>query len=160
MLINEKLDEGLLTSQDKLRIDQDDDTPKLTQKLIELSNKMLGRDIPLYLDSKVKPYPQPDQVPTYSRKLVKEDGVLDWAKPAQQLEREVRAYAGWPRSATRVFGHKIIVTKARIAKPSAGDEKDKALIMRANPGWLEIIELIAPSGRKMSGADFLRGYKN
>jgi len=30
--------------------------------------------------------------PTYSRKLTKADGQLDWTKPAIQLEREVRAY--------------------------------------------------------------------
>lgn len=160
MLINKNLDEGMLISQEKLPIKSDYDAPELTQKLVELSSKMLNRDMPPYLDCKINPYPQPDQTPTYSRKLVKEDGILDWAKPAEQLEREVRAYAGWPRSVTRLFGHKIIVTKARVAKQPASQEKDDALIMRANPGWLEITELIAPSGRKMSGADFLRGYRN
>jgi methionyl-tRNA formyltransferase len=70
------------------------------------------------------------------------------------LEREIRAYLGWPKSVARIYGQKIIVTKARVAK----DQDDGALVMKCQPGYLEILELIGPSGRKMSGADFLRGY--
>lgn len=156
MLINKKLDEGQLIAQKSLKIGPDITTPQLTDQLVKLSNKMLLKYIPEYLAGTIKLYPQPKEPVSHSRRLVKEDGILDWGKPAMQLEREVRAYAGWPRSVTRVFGHKIIVTKAHVAK----NEKEGSLVMRANPGWLEIVELIAPSGRIMSGADFIRGYSD
>ncbi len=154
MLIVEKLDEGPLLSQEKVFIGPDITTPELTKQLTELSNKLLLRDIPKYLEAKLQPYPQPAGVPTYSRKLSKNDGVIDWQKPARQLEREVRAYQGWPKSRSNLFGHDVIITKARLAN----NQTDGELVMSAKPGWLEIQELIAPSGRTMSGADFLRGY--
>ena len=154
MLIDEKLDEGPLLVQKNLKIALEETAPSLTVKLIALSNQMLAENLPRYLAGELLPYPQPKDPPTYSRKLTKEDGVMDWSKPTQVLEREVRAYAGWPKSTTKIFGQKIIVTSARLAE----GEKDGALVMKASPGYLEILQLIAPSGRTMSGADFIRGY--
>ena len=81
---------------------------------------------------------------------------MDFTKSAKQLEQEVRAYAAWPRSVTTVFGHKIIIVRAKVVK----NRGDGGLVMRTAADWLEIQELIAPSGRKMSGADFIRGYSN
>jgi hypothetical protein len=49
----------------------------------------------------------------------------------------------------------VIITKARIAS----GEKDGALVIKCQPGWLEIVELSAPSGRTMAGAEFVRGYR-
>jgi methionyl-tRNA formyltransferase len=54
-----------------------------------------------------------------------------------------------------IFGKQVIVTKARVVNT----ESDGALAIQCNPGWLEIQELVAPSGRTMDGADFIRGYK-
>lgn len=156
MLINSKMDEGELIDQASYQISTDETIKTLTQQLIDLSNKLLIKDIPRYLAGGLQPYPQPDKPPTYSRKLTKADGLIDWQKPAESLEREVRAYQGWPKSYTTLFGHQIIITKARVA----ANEHDGKLTAACNPGWLEILELVAPSGRTMSGEAFLRGYSH
>jgi methionyl-tRNA formyltransferase len=157
MLINESLDEGLLIAQNELPINPQVTTPELTDQLIELSNQMITKYLPLYLDSKITPYPQPSSVaPTYSRKLVKEDGALDLSKSATRLECEIRAYTGWPKSRLQLFGHQVIVRKARVASSKA----DGDLVIECGNGtYLELLLLTAPSGRTISGADFLRGYK-
>jgi methionyl-tRNA formyltransferase len=79
---------------------------------------------------------------------------MDLHKPAERLEREVRAYAVWPKSRLSLGEHQVTVTKARVAQA----ETDGTLVIACNPGWLEILELTAPSGKTMSGADFKRGY--
>lgn len=157
MLINEKLDEGLLLDQQTLVIPTGITTPELTDALIKLSHVMLREDIPKYLAGELKPYSQQADIiePTYSRKLTKEDGTVDWRKPALRLEREVRAYAGWPKSTAKIFGHEVIVTKARVAK----NQNDGNLIIECQPDYLEILELVGPSGKTMTGGDFLHGYK-
>lgn len=156
MLINEKLDEGALIAQEPFNLTPDMTTPHLTHALVELSNAMLIKILPAYLSGDIKPYPQPQTPPTYSRKLTKEDGVLNTTKPAAQLEREIRAFAGWPKSKLTLFGHAIIVKKARVAT----SRTDGALVIPCGEQtFLEILQLTAPSGRTMSGADFLRGYK-
>ena len=108
MLINQQLDEGLLLDQQELAIESQDTTPSLTEKLIDLSSQMLATDLPEYLEGRLKPYAQPSDGISYSRKLVKEDGLVDWQKPAEVLEREVRAYAGWPKSRAKILARKLL----------------------------------------------------
>ncbi|HVI69677.1 MAG TPA: methionyl-tRNA formyltransferase [Magnetospirillaceae bacterium] len=156
MLINEKLDEGELLAQEPFILPPEITTPELTDALVVRSNILLIDTLPKYLAGSVKPYAQPATAPSYSRKLIKEDGVLDSKKPADRLALEVRAFAGWPKSKLTLFGHTIIVKKARVAS----NKSDGALIIACgNHTFLEILELTAPSGKTMTGADFLRGYK-
>ncbi len=156
MIINSKLDEGVLIDQQTYKIPADATINQLTEALVGLSNKMLIKDVPDYVAGKCVPYPQPGQPISYSRKIKKEDGALDWSKTAQQLEREVRAYKGWPKSYAQLFGRDIIVTKVRVAH----NELDGVLVIPCgSQTWLEVVELIAPSGRIMNGSAFLHGYK-
>lgn len=156
MLIDAGLDTGKILVQKSLPIAPDDTAPSLTNKLVDLSNKLLQEYLPKYLEGAIKPrsQPHPDRA-SYSHRLKKEDGIIDWNKPAWQIEREVRAYAGWPKSQAKIIGRDVILTKTRVA----GSQIDGDLVLKTGEGWLEIQELIAPSGRTMSGADFLRGYK-
>jgi methionyl-tRNA formyltransferase len=48
-----------------------------------------------------------------------------------------------------------VITRAR----TASGKKDGDLVIECQPGYLEVLELTAPSGRTMSGSDFIRGYK-
>lgn len=156
MVINEKLDEGELIAQEPYELPSTITTPQLTDELVALSNRMLIEKLPHYIAGEIQTYPQPDHTPTYSRKLTKEDSVVDTTKAADVLEREIRAFAGWPKSKLDLFGHNVVIKKARIA----ADETDGSLIVNCgNHTFLEILELTAPSGRTMSGADFIRGYK-
>jgi methionyl-tRNA formyltransferase len=156
MLIDESLDTGNLLAQEKLTISKMDTAPDLTKRLISLSNQLLGEAIPLYLAGDARPYPQDTNIePTYSRQLTKSDGQVNWGKPAEITEREIRAYLGWPKSLAKIFGKQVIITKAQVVE----GESDGILVIKCTPGWLEIQELIGPSGRTMSGADFIRGYK-
>jgi len=158
MVINEQLDEGKLLIQQTLSLKPDITTPELTQQLITISNSLIVSTLPEYLAGDIKPYNQSVEKPaTYSRKLTKDDGILDTAKPATQLEREIRAYLGWPKSRLTLFGkYDVIVTKARIANnPTDG----QLIISCGDNTYLEILTLTAPSGKSMSGEAFLRGYK-
>lgn len=156
MLIDTGLDTGKIIVQKSLKIDSLETTQSLTNKLIELSNQLLSRYIPNYLDSKVKPRRQshPDRA-TYSRKLSKIDGHIDINKPAEQLEKEVRAFIGWPKSYINIFNKDIIITKAHVSNIA----ESKIDIRCKDNNFLSIDELIAPSGRLMTSKDFINGYR-
>jgi methionyl-tRNA formyltransferase len=164
MLIDEKMDTGKLITQKTLHVKPDATTPSLTKELIILSNSLLLEYLPKYLSGKIKPRNQshPDRA-TYTRKLTKEDGIINWTKPAQQIEREVRAYLGWPGSRTTIFGKDVIITKASVS-PKTGDPgkhevKDNELLMYAGKGAL-VIERLKPAGKnEMSAPEFIRGYE-
>ena len=173
MLIEPALDTGKILVQKSLPIASSTTTPSLTQELIELSNSLLGEYIPKYFDGSVKPrsQPHPDRA-TYSRKLTKEDGRIDWAKPAEQIEREIRAFQGWPASYTELGGKEVTITKAHAVpsdtpgtKPGEVEvvfegKKVIALIVHCGSGQLCIDEL-KPAGKKeMSGSAFVAGHKD
>ena len=155
MIIEPTMDTGKIIVQKSLKINKTDTTPLLTDKLIDLSNQLLEQYVPMYLSGNIKPrrQPHPDRA-TYSRKLTKNDGLIDANKPAHQLECEVRAYSGWPKSYTKFNNKDIIITKAHVSKIA-----DTILDIQCQDSqYLIIDELIAPSGKKMSAINFLNGY--
>lgn len=156
MIIEPKLDTGKLITQTVLQTDlRTETTPSLTDKLITLSNRLLIEYLPRYMSGEITPknQPHPDRA-TFSRKLTKQDGILDFTKSATELEREVRAFAGWPKSHMMLFGRDIIVTKAHVRD----SPETKLDILCGDGTYFSIDELIGPSGRTMSGHAFLNGY--
>ncbi len=156
MLIEPTLDTGKLITQKSININKDDTIITLTNKLVDFSNKLLIEFIPKYTAGLVKPkrQPHPDRA-TYSRKLTKLDGQIDWKKPAEQIEREVRAFFGWPSSYAKILGHDIKITKSHVSMSSSNPLDIKC----GDNKFLTIDEIIAPSGKRMSAQAFLNGYK-
>ena len=61
----------------------------------------------------IEPLPQGDSDATYTQKIKKEDGIINWDKTAETIEKEIRAVAGWPKSRTRLGTIDSIITEAR-----------------------------------------------
>lgn len=163
MVIDAGLDTGKLIAYKSLPIAPDDTTPSLTDKLVDLSAALLTEYVPRYERGEVQPkqQPHPDRA-TYSRKLTKEDGVIDWQKPAEQIEREIRAFIEWPKSRTIIAGREVIVTKASVIKetlaPGVAKVENKQLIVGTGNESL-LIERLKPAGKQeMTTEAFLAGY--
>lgn len=161
MSITAGLDEGPLLAQDKIVIQPNDTSQSLTRKLIRLSDKMLVQYLPDYLEKSLEPYAQTGQ-PTYSRKLVKADGKVDWSKPAEVLEREIRAYHEWPKSTALVSNHELIIREADVVntsgKPGECTLTKEELVVFCGSGGLNL-KVVQPANRKeMPIQAFLAGY--
>lgn len=163
MLLVEAMDEGPLIGYGEYELSQTETTPTLTEALIELSDELLKALLPLYVQQPVLA----DQSVTgrtvsYSRKLEKSDGILDWTKPAEQLEREVRAFAEWPKSRTQLAGKDVVITSSKLSstagKPGTVVANKNELIICCNKGSLQILQL-KPAGKKeMTAEAFLAGH--
>jgi methionyl-tRNA formyltransferase len=171
MLIEPSLDTGKLITTKSLQITPDETTPSLTHRLIELSNQLLAEYLPSYMDGNIKPHaqPHPDRA-TYSRKLTKQDSIIDWTKPAEEIEREVRAFQGWPGSKAMLAGKEVIITKAHVTDEVLSDETkeigsafitlSKELAVPTGKNTL-VIDQLKPVGKKeMSGYAFIVGHKD
>lgn len=166
MRIVPAMDRGKLLTQVKYPISPTITTPELTQELGELSNRLLVRDLPRYLGGEIDPTPQVG-TPSYTRKLTKADGLIDWAKPAMQLEREVRAFIGWPGSNSPLFGREVTIcnaivvgspcTDANTTPGSVTTHQNSIIVTCGEITHLEITHLKPSGKREMSAADFLRG---
>jgi methionyl-tRNA formyltransferase len=171
MLLVEAMDEGPLLAVGETELHSDTATPELTEELVSITYALLKDTLPKYLEGQLKGSPQEEVAaivgysakPTYSRKLTKEDGILDWKKPAEQLTREVRAYLGWPKSRAMLGNHAVIITRAHA---SAGEGPpgrlwlaDKYLGVYCGTGVL-MIDRLKPAGKsEMSAESFLNGYR-
>ena len=164
MLLVAAMDEGPLLAQQPYPLSNAITTPELTNALIGVSDMLLADTLPKYMHGSVKPYPQDtNRQPTYSRRLTKADGIVDWHKPAYQLEREIRAYQDWPKSTTRLAGKDVVITMAKVCdrQGPAGTvviERNR-LILCCGEGALEVLRL-KPAGKPEMGAEaFLAGNR-
>lgn len=149
------MDAGPVYAQKKVSLNGTETKQELTERLLRLGGSLLIEHLPSILDGSLQPHAQREEQATYTPQISKADSILETTKAASLLEREIRAYAGWPKSKLELFGHTVVVTQAQVV--ATADEG--ALVIACNPGFLEIQTLTAPSGRTMSGAEFLRGYK-
>lgn len=164
MRIVERMDEGELLAQDSLHIESDMTGISLTEELIRLSNTMLNEHLPRYCAGDLQPFPQPDTPVTYSRKLAKADGRIDWAKPAAQIEREIRAFQPWPGSFTELNCVALTIQAASVldesGKPGTYELSRNKLIIYCGIGALSINRL-KPAGKgEIDIVSFLNGYRN
>jgi methionyl-tRNA formyltransferase len=164
MLLVAAMDEGPLLAFGEYQLPGDITTPILTDHLIQFSHMLLKHELPAYFDGK-KPSPQSvtKRAVSYSRKLTKADGLLDWKKPAQQLEREIRAFIEWPKSRATLAGKDVVITKAHVVKQKGPSGKvvvlGKQLVIYCGKDAL-VIDTLKPAGKnEMSGQSFIAGHR-
>jgi methionyl-tRNA formyltransferase len=163
MVIDQGLDTGAIIAQAPLTIEPTDTNQTLTAKLIDISDGLINTLLPSYIDNTIVAIPQTDLVITYSKKLTKTDGILDFNKPASVLEREIHAYNGWPKSRTTLGSVDVIVTNAIAIKDTHNPghiyiTDDKKLLIGTKVGSLQITELMPLGKQKMNVTAFLNGY--
>lgn len=161
MSIVQAMDEGPLLTQNQLIIQPTDTSQTLTEKLIDLSHQMLQTHIASYAAGTLKVSSQTG-TPTYSRKLTKNDGLIDWNKPADVLEREVRAFHEWPKSQAVIGNHTVIIRECDVVTTSgvAGfyEATKKELIVFCGTDALRITKLQPVNKKEMPVQAFLAGY--
>lgn len=115
----------------------------------------------------LQPEAQGDDDVTYAHKLTRADMVLDWRRPATELDRQVRALAGRQGAATGSGDVRVNVLDARAlpghadAPPGTVTEADRRGIRVAcGDGLLalETVKLSVGKGRPLSAADAVNGY--
>ena len=163
MLIDEGLDTGPLLATADYALTGTETGQKLTDALVELSNQTISVILPLYIEGSVSPHEQESTPETYSRKLNKQDGQLVFTKTATELEREVRAFSGWPKSRTTIAGIDCSITKCLaqttlLAPDSIQISQEKTILIGCKNGSIEIVELQPAGKNKMPVHAFLNGY--
>ncbi len=163
MQLTAGMDEGPIYKQKTLHLTGSESKAELTEKLQMLGSELLKEVLPEIANSTLAPrqQPHPDRA-TYSHLITKQDGIIDWNKPAEQLEREIRAFAGWPSSRTTVADKDVIITAAHVVTQSGTPGQtqviDNELAVFAGTNALSIDHLKPAGKNEMSAAEFIRGY--
>ncbi|HMH30927.1 MAG TPA: methionyl-tRNA formyltransferase [Methylomirabilota bacterium] len=163
MSLAAEMDAGPVYDQQAIKLNGNETKQELADQLGEIGKDLVIKNLPAILDGSLQPKPQADDA-TYDELIDKEDGVIDWQKPAGQLEREVRAYLDWPRSRTSIGSTDVIITKSHVAEGSGTPGtlliEAKQLGVYCGEGLLVIDNLIPAGKKEMPAQAFLSGYQS
>lgn len=160
------LDTGDMILQERIPISKDETGGSLHDKLAELGAKLLVKALEQIKDGTASRVPQDDSKATYVKMLDKEMGSIDFTKPAEYIERLIRGLDPWPSAYTKLDGKTLKLWKARvkdtniIASPGEVIEVNKdSIVVMTGKDALEILELQLEGKKRLSAAEFLRGYR-
>jgi methionyl-tRNA formyltransferase len=167
MQLAKEMDAGPVYGQSEVELTGTESKQELVDTLLEVGSSMLVELLPGILSGDIIAKPQDDSQATYDKLITKDDGILDFHKSAEELEREIRAFIEWPKSRTVIGGKDVIITKAHVI-PDTYDERigrievmkeTNTLMINCSQGYLAI-DALKPAGKpEMPVAAFLNGYK-
>ena len=161
MQMDAGLDTGPVLAQRRIPVAATDDAGTLSDKLAALGAEAIVEILGELEAGRVQPVAQPREGVTYAPKLGKREGLLDWTRPAAELECAVRAFRPAPGAFTLLDKEPVKLWRARVVPGSAAPGTllcaDGILTVACGDAALEIEELQRAGGRRMAAAEFLRG---
>jgi methionyl-tRNA formyltransferase len=163
MRMDEGLDTGPMLLAERTPISAADTAETVHDRLAELGGRLIVSTLDALVAKTIEPVPQPDDGVTYAHKLGKEEGALDWRRPAAELERKVRAFHPWPGTWFDVDGERIKVLEAALALAggtpgTVSIGRDGFPVVACGVGGLKLLKL-QRAGKSAQAADaFLRGF--
>lgn len=159
MAMDAGLDTGPIVAQERVVLAGTEATPSLEATLEMVADHLLDRSLGPWIRGEIEARPQPQEGTTLTRPLHREDGRLEPARSAVELERQVRAYQPWPGSFVDTPEGRIVVWSASpglSGGPGAGVFDERGLGV-GNGERLSLIEVQPAGGNRMSWDAFLRG---
>jgi methionyl-tRNA formyltransferase len=168
IFVTEEMDAGPIVAVAPLDVRPDDTAVTLEARAADVAAALLRRELPEWLAGRLEARPQAADGMTMTRPLRRENGRLDPARSAVELERQVRAYQPWPGSfieSDKTPGGRLIVKKAHVADGDAGDVAGRfvvtsggVLALATCEGRLMLDKLQRAGGREMEAEEFVRGH--
>ncbi len=164
MQLSQAMDAGPVFGQSEVILHGDETKQAMANTLLDIGQTMLLELLPGIISGDVVAIPQDEAHATYGQLLSKSDGMIDWTKSAVQLEREIRAFLGWPQSRTTIAGKDVVITKARVTdysgKPGHIITEGKQLMICCSEDAL-YVERLKPAGKnEMTSEAFLAGHRH
>lgn len=165
MDVVKKMDAGPVYAQAPFHLTGEETKQYLADTLGQLGAEMLRVVLPLIFSQNAIAISQADNAATYDMRIEKASQHLDLSKTATALEKEIRAYAGWPGSRINLEGLDVVVEAAQVISTPDNIEKNRTiylfnrqLCIQTRSGSL-VLTQVKPAGKNtMSGQAFLAGY--
>ena len=114
-----------------------------------------------WLSNPSAPEPQPDVDVTYASKIDKAEARIDWSRSAEEIERQVRAFAPAPGAWFEANGERVKLLDARTgndASGAPGEVLDDCLNIAAGDGYVRSLRVQRAGKTAMTVGDLLRGF--
>jgi methionyl-tRNA formyltransferase len=172
MRIVRELDAGPVADMERVPIGPLDTALEIEARMAAACVPLLARALPEAGRGGVAFHEQNHAAASFCRRLVKEDGVLDFAAPASLLAARINGLHPWPCAAVAVAGQTLKLGLADVPPESseAGylvplgapgtvlGADPCGLRIAAGSGVLRLRRLQRPGGRMLEASEFLRGF--
>src|SRR5690242_7499509 len=166
MKLVEKMDAGPIYFQEAVPLARDETTGSLQKKLTPIGCRVLAETIRKLKQGSPLTREQDESQMSLAPMLKKEDGRIDWRRPAVEIERRVRGLDPWPGSFTYLNGHLLKVHRTMVISENRPGEPGE--IIRADRGgfWvatsagsISLEEVQLENKKKLRGFQFITGAR-
>jgi methionyl-tRNA formyltransferase len=165
MQIDAGLDTGDMLLTRAVAIEPDETAPVLSARLAPIGAELLIDAIDQIEDGTIHRQKQNDAEATFAPILKKEDGLIEWLRPAQEIYNRLRGFQPWPGAYTLFRGSQLLIARARpierhgLTPGSISIEKHCLFVGCGHDSALELLE-VQPAGKsRMTAEAFLNGYR-
>ena len=163
MKIDAGLDTGDILLQQQLSIAPDDTSETLAPKLATIGANLTVETLRGLQSGGIHPVRQDETRATLAPILKKENGEINFSRPAEEILNRMRGFQPWPGAYTKFRGKNLQVRKARasdrdLAPAELKVETDHLWVGCGEKTSIDLLELQLEGKNRTSAADFIRGY--
>lgn len=165
MLTDAGVDTGAMLLRRETDIGETETAAELSARLSQLGAELLLETLKGYIAGEIAPTPQDERLASRQPMLKKEMGLIDWTRSAKEIACQARGLDPWPSAYTDYAGGTLKIYRAR---PAMGEGEPgtvlrssakEGLFVACGEGALEVLEMQAPGGKRMSARAYLAGKK-
>ena len=165
MLTDAGVDTGAMLLRRETDIGETETAAELSVRLSQLGAELLIETLKGYIAGEIAPTPQDERLASRQPMLKKEMGLIDWTRSAKEIACQARGLDPWPSAYTDYAGGTLKIYRAR---PAVGEGEPgtvlrssakEGLFVACGEGALEVLEMQAPGGKRMSARAYLAGKK-
>lgn len=161
MQMDEGLDTGAVLLKEAIEIKDYMSAHTLHEELMLMGARLIVKALDELASGSIKAVPQSTEGATYAAKLSREDGKIDWTKPAYEIERQLRALHPWPGVFFLHNGEPVKVLGADIVERwgEPGTLLADDFTVACGKQALKLYQVQRPGKAAVDGASFLRGAR-
>lgn len=166
MLMDAGLDTGDILLQAETQIGPQETSGELMERLSRIGADLLIDTLERLERDEIQSIPQDGSQASVAKSLKREDGLIDWTRPAQDIVNLVRAFMPRPVAYTLLDGAQLKVLRAEASHSTAGtpagavmDVTSGAIVVAAGEGCVRILEVQPENRKRMSAGEFARGAR-
>ena len=170
MKMADEVDAGDILLQKKVKIEENDNSKTLFDKLAVVGGEALVEALDLIESGKAEFIQQEHKKATFTSILTKDNARIDFADTAENVVNKIRAYNPNPVAYIIVEELRLKIYSAKVKPLELNLEDFKngeivmaspktGLVIKATDGFVEILELQAPNGKVMSASNLLNGNR-
>ena len=166
MRVVRALDAGPMLAKVTRAIGPNDTSDEVERDLASKGAALLIATIEALAEGRAREIPQIDAEATYAHRLTKDDGLVDWSRPAQAIHNQIRGLHPWPHAFTFARGQRLILHRAEpgdsdvadVAPGTVVEAAGNRIVVGTGKGSLNLLLVQMEGKRPMAAREFLAGH--